>query len=182
MAARRHDRAWGCWAYRCPDPCHQPAQEGSNPASPREKDAAPDHRPYAQVARHSNKAGRFVGMSRRPLAGMLIGKPCHIIVIAGDPGRARTYDLPLRRRLLYPAELRSRDQAAPEATGSSKGQAHGAKSVAASRIGLRMSCGHVPAAPRDPPGRGPGLRDATDPVRPERGSCRGTVPLSGDRA
>ena len=25
----------------------------------------------------------------------------------GDPGRARTYDLPLRRRLLYPAELRS---------------------------------------------------------------------------
>ncbi len=25
---------------------------------------------------------------------------------AGDPGRARTYDLPLRRRLLYPAELR----------------------------------------------------------------------------
>ena len=25
----------------------------------------------------------------------------------GDPGRARTCDLPLRRRLLYPAELRS---------------------------------------------------------------------------
>jgi hypothetical protein len=28
----------------------------------------------------------------------------------GDSGRARTCDLPLRRRLLYPAELRSRTQ------------------------------------------------------------------------
>ena len=27
---------------------------------------------------------------------------------SGDPGRARTCDLPLRRRLLYPAELRGR--------------------------------------------------------------------------
>ena len=29
------------------------------------------------------------------------------ILKSGDPGRARTCDLPLRRRLLYPAELRS---------------------------------------------------------------------------
>gem|GEM_PF-6769808 len=30
----------------------------------------------------------------------------------GDPGRARTCDLPLRRRLLYPAELRGRPRLA----------------------------------------------------------------------
>ena len=28
------------------------------------------------------------------------------ILIGGDPGRIRTCDLPLRRRLLYPTELR----------------------------------------------------------------------------
>src|SRR5271170_7801605 len=36
----------------------------------------------------------------------------HEIDFIGDSGRARTCDLPLRRRLLYPTELRSRTGAA----------------------------------------------------------------------
>jgi hypothetical protein len=35
-------------------------------------------------------------------------------VIIGDPGKARTCDLPLRRRLLYPAELRGLPRLTPE--------------------------------------------------------------------
>jgi hypothetical protein len=34
------------------------------------------------------------------------------LILFGDSGRARTCDLPLRRRLLYPAELRSRSRLA----------------------------------------------------------------------
>ena len=39
---------------------------------------------------------------------ILRGKPCPALYIYGDPGRIRTGDVSLRRRVLYPAELRGR--------------------------------------------------------------------------
>src|SRR5580698_4201715 len=38
----------------------------------------------------------------------MAAKRLNLLIFNGDPGRVRTCDLPLRRRLLYPAELRGR--------------------------------------------------------------------------
>ncbi len=94
----------------------------------------------------------------------------------GDPGRARTYDLPLRRRLLYPAELRSQDaKRHQKPRGSPGGQARD-EDVRRPRVHIGGDDVDVGSCR----GSGLGLRDAADPDRPGRGSCRGTRPV-GDR-
>src|SRR5271163_2704467 len=50
----------------------------------------------------------------------------------GDSGRARTCDLPLRRRLLYPTELRSR-------TGAGYGAGAGQCDQGTTRLGEKLS-------------------------------------------
>lgn len=77
----------------------------------------------------------------------------------GDPGRARTCDLPLRRRLLYPAELRghvdatapvSRSSASASGGGEEIGTASPEQSTEPGKavVGLRRRS--PPSASRDP--------------------------------
>ena len=90
-------RRCNCTSPYC---CSVPATTHRHRSQPLGLAALLDHLPLIYLARE-------VGIEPTPTGLESVVLPLYYTLIYGDPYRIRTYDLLLRRQLLYPAELRN---------------------------------------------------------------------------